>query len=366
MAINVAYKVPAALLQAERDKERRQFNRQLQLQRNQQNFQREQSDINYARSLENRQFNANRQDEQQQRLWDRQDELRDDQRQYQERQQQKQWERQDELRREQVDLDAAKLQYVAQLQQQKDAEVLRTQEWQRSIVDRQNLEKKFSYSPDQKERLNEIHNAMRDLMSSRDTLTPEQFQQALWDLRGQEAAIMPNMPIVQETAEDRFNKDSFKKELNGKEILVYPDGKGGWKVELGSKDSTDLYKTMIVEASKMSLNPDGTPNKERFKQFMEMYKENSPEEQAKARKEEAEQKETLRKAAEEAEADKQKRRKHAAANLKNVNLMYSEYAGKPTNDVKSNVEQQSQSQENVVAKLKELDGEKRLQAAWTN
>lgn len=230
MAINVQYKVPAALLQAERDKERRAFNRQLQLQQNQQNFQREMQDTAYARSLENRQFNADRQDAQQKAVWDRQDALREDERQYQQGrladqhryadwQQQRLWDRQDALRQEQT------------------AEALQEQEYLKSEVSRQKLEQNFSYSDDQLRMLKEINGDMSNLMSMRDMLTPEQFKQARTNLLAQKMAIMPEVPIVRKTAQEQMQERIGTIDIGGVPTQCYINEKGNIEPLYNEQDS---------------------------------------------------------------------------------------------------------------------------------
>ncbi len=226
MAINVAYKVPAALLQAERDRERRAFNRQLQLQQNQQNFQREMQDAAYARQLENRQFNADRQDALQKAAWERQDVQQQTQRDWQAQQQQLQ--RDWQSAQQQAKLDAQNEHY----QQEIDF-----RNWQASMVQKQMREKNYAYSDEAQAELQAIQRDKKQLIADRNSLTPEQYNQAFQQLRMREAAIMPDVPIVKLTPQQEFNERIVTDEKTGMQFLK--NDKGGYDPIFREQDTVN-------------------------------------------------------------------------------------------------------------------------------
>ena len=213
MAINVQYKMPAALLQAERDKERRQFNRQLKLQQNQQNFQREMADRQYARQLELGQIQADRQTEQKNALYAQQTALLDSKQNAAQEmaQQQRLWQLND---RERHDAQRA----------EQDAEQMLQKEWQTSMLRRAAAEKNFTYSPEAQEELNRIQADRKQLFAERETLTPRQFNQAMWTLRGREMGIMPDVPIVQPNPQEEYEKQLVIDPRTGTSMIRQPDG----------------------------------------------------------------------------------------------------------------------------------------------
>ncbi len=243
MAINVQYKMPAALLQAEQDKERRQYNRQLSLQRNQQNFQREMADRQYARQLELGQIQADRQTDQRNAQFAQQMDLLDAKQSYaqQQAQQQREWQLND--RQSQWDRQDALFQSAQQMQSQQEADALEKQMWQQSEILRQQAEKQYAYTDAQKEQLAALSQSERDLSTQyvKGMLTPDEYTRALKQIRIQRSSIMPETPILQEDPQKKFMEENVRQVPlgNGKTITMVRNGNGKWEAVRDNEDTED-------------------------------------------------------------------------------------------------------------------------------
>lgn len=252
MAINVQYKMPAALLQAEQDKERRQYNRQLSLQRNQQNFQREMADRQYARQLELGQIQADRQTDQRNAQFAQQMDLLDARQSYaqQQAQQQRDWQLED--RQSQWDRQDALFQSAQQMQSQQEADALEKQMWQQSEILRQQAEKQYAYTDAQKEQLAALSQSERDLSTQyvKGMLTPDEYTRALKQIRIQRSSIMPETPIVKPTPQEEYNASVAVDEQTG--IRMKKNSKGEWEPVYDEQDTAKRK----AEADKMKLRSD--------------------------------------------------------------------------------------------------------------
>ena len=250
MAINVAYNVPAALLQAEVQKEKRAFNRQKTLLQMQQSFQREQANAAYAHQLAMQQFNQNAQAQTQQRqqahalqtqqnnfdnqmaMLEAKQDYAQQQRAWQLEDRQSQWNRQDAL-----------LQSAQQMQSQQEADALEKQMWQQSEILRQQAEKQYAYTDAQKEQLAALSQSERDLSTQyvKGMLTPDEYTRALKQIRIQRSSIMPETPILQEDPQKKFMEENVRQVPlgNGKTITMVRNGNGKWEAVRDNEDTED-------------------------------------------------------------------------------------------------------------------------------
>lgn len=271
MAINVSYQIPAGLLQQQRQKEERAYNRQVSLMKMQQQFQREQTEA--QRDYSREQADANR--AYQMELADRAQRAREN------------------VNAQTIAQKSAENEANRQLQARladqrlhenlvRQVEAGETAAWQDGIRRRQQLEQMFDYTDAQRQELKQLDDDMRTAYEqySQGELTPEQYIGVRNQLRARQLSIMPDTPKPPEETMDMAERIAQMTTIDpetGYRMGINSKGEVYYAMPPSDSTTTKLKTNAITEAMKAAMGKDGEGNQsfneEMFKRIYKLLME---------------------------------------------------------------------------------------------